>query len=89
MLRLISASDARALARVVDHASARDTALEKRVATILADVRKSGDRAVIAYAKRFDALTASMEVSRDEISRGAAAAPAPVRRGTRPNPPPT
>ena len=74
MLRLISASDARALAKVVDHVSSRDTSLERRVATILADVRKSGDRAVIAYAKRFDKLTGAMEVSRDEIEEGAAQA---------------
>ncbi len=83
MLRLISASDARALAKVVDHVSSRDTALERRVAAILADVRKSGDRAVIAYAKRFDKLTGAMEVSRDEMEEGAAQAPAPVRRAIR------
>lgn len=83
MLRLISATDARALARVIDHATERDAALERRVATILADVKKSGDRAVIAYARRFDKLTASMEISRDEMVEGAAQAPAAVRRAIR------
>lgn len=83
MLRLISASDSRALAKVIDHASSRDTAIERRVAAILADVKKSGDRAVIAYAKRFDALTGAMEVSRDEIEEGAALVPPAVRRAIR------
>lgn len=83
MLRLISATDARALARVIDHATERDAALERRVATILADVKKSGDRAVLAYARRFDKLTASMEISRDEMVEGAAQAPAAVRRAIR------
>jgi len=83
MLRLISATDARALARVIDHATERDAALERRVATILADVKKSGDRAVLAYARRFDKLAASMEISRDEMVEGAAQAPAAVRRAIR------
>jgi histidinol dehydrogenase len=83
MLRLISAADARSLAKVVDHGAGRDIALERRVATILADVKKSGDRAVIAYAKRFDALTGAMEVTRDEMADGAAQAPAVVRRAIR------
>ena len=83
MLRLISASDARALAAVVDHASTRDTSIERRVAAILADVKKSGDRAVIAYAKRFDALVGAMEIPRAEIVAGAAQAPASVRRAVR------
>lgn len=83
MLRLISASDARALAAVVDHASTRDTSIERRVAAILADVKKSGDRAVIAYAKRFDALAGAMEIPRAEIVAGAAQAPASVRRAVR------
>lgn len=83
MLRLISASDARALAAVIDHASTRDTSIERRVAAILADVKKSGDRAVIAYAKRFDALAGAMEIPRAEIVAGAAQAPASVRRAVR------
>jgi len=35
-----------------------DAAIEQRVADILADVKQSGDAAVIAYTERFDGLKA-------------------------------
>jgi histidinol dehydrogenase len=83
MLRIVSSSDTRALARLLAPSATRDTALDRRVAAIIADVRKGGDRAVLAYAKRFDALSGRMEISRDEIAAGAAEVPARVRRAIR------
>jgi histidinol dehydrogenase len=53
------------------------------VAAIVADVRRGGDRAVLAYAKRFDGLDGPMEITRREIETGAATAPAAVRRAIR------
>ena len=82
-MRILTSSDTRAVARLLDHQSRRDPAIERRVAAILADVRKGGDRAVVAYAKRFDGLTGPMEIDPDAIAEGAAQVPARVRRALR------
>lgn len=83
MLKLISASDARALARLVERRDTADPSFARRVAAIVADVRKGGDRAVVAYARRFDGLEAALEVSRADMEAGARAVPASVRRAIR------
>jgi histidinol dehydrogenase len=83
MLKVISASDQRALGRLLDRQPSRDAALERRVAAIIADVRKSGDRAVTAYARRFDGLAGALEVTADEIAAGVEATPRSVRRALR------
>ena len=80
MLRIVSSSDSRALARVLAPPASRDTSLDRRVAAIVADVRKSGDRALLAYAKRFDGLTGKVEIGPDEIAKAAATVPARTRR---------
>ena len=83
MLKVISASDARALSRLLSRPSSRDASIERRVAAIIADVRKSGDRAVLAYARRYDDLKGALLVSADEIAEGVAATPPAVRRAIR------
>lgn len=83
MLKLISASDASALARLVERRDTVDPSFARRVAAIVADVRKGGDRAVVAYARRFDGLDAALEVSRADMEAGARAVPTPVRRAIR------
>ena len=80
MLRIISSSDTRALDRLLDRSPRQDAGLERRVAAVIADVRRGGDRALVAYAKRFDGLEGHLEVSREEIDAGARATPARVRR---------
>ena len=47
MLKIISASDPRALGRLLAADPADDAALERRVAAIVADVRRGGDRALV------------------------------------------
>ena len=81
MLKIISASDPRALGRLLAVDPADDAALVKRVAAIVADVRRGGDRALVAYARRFDKLPASgpagaVEIPRAEIEAGARSASA-------------
>ena len=83
MLKIISAADARSLERVIATGAATDRALEQRVAAIVADVRKGGDRALLAYARRYDGLTGAIEVDPDEIAEGAGTVPAAVRRALR------
>jgi histidinol dehydrogenase len=83
MIRIISASDPRALGRLLAADPAGDAALAKRVAAIVADVRRGGDRALLAYARRFDRLPAAgagaaIEIPRTEIEAGARRVSRPV-----------
>jgi histidinol dehydrogenase len=83
MLRIISASDTRALEGLLATDPGRDAAIARRVAAIVADVRRGGDRALVAYARKFDRLTGPVEVTPQEIAAGAADTPPPVRRAIR------
>lgn len=83
MLKLISSSDTRALTKLLQRDDEIDPALARRVAAIVADVKRGGDKALLAYAKRFDRLTGALELSADEIETGARATPASVRRAIR------
>jgi histidinol dehydrogenase len=87
VVKLISASDARALNRLFSRDDEMDATLVKRVAAIVADVRRGGDRALVAYARKFDgpsgAGASGLEISQDEIDEGARQVPASVRRAIR------
>jgi histidinol dehydrogenase len=82
-MRIISATDGRALGRLVDPPRERAAGVERRVRVIVDDVRRGGDRAVTAYARRLDGLEGSLEVSRNEIEDGARQTPPRVRRAIR------
>jgi histidinol dehydrogenase len=56
-----------------------DRRVESAVAAIVADVRTRGDRALLKYARRFDALDGGVEISRDEIDEQAARVAPKVR----------
>jgi histidinol dehydrogenase len=58
-------------------------ATERRVAAIVSDVRRGGDRALVRYARELDGLNGPIEVSRDEMRRAAREVPAPVRAALR------
>jgi histidinol dehydrogenase len=83
MLRIISAADSRTLERVIGTGADRGHALDHRVAAIVADVRKGGDRALLAYARRYDGLAGPIEIGPDEIEKGARTVPPAVRRALR------
>jgi histidinol dehydrogenase len=85
MLRIIDAQDRRAIERVGASARGRpdDRAFERRVAAIVARVKDEGDRALVAFARRFDRLAGPLEVSRREMEEGAASVPGDVRRAIR------
>jgi histidinol dehydrogenase len=78
-VRTIPSSDTAAVASLLDRPARRDPALERRVARIVEHVRRDGDTALLAYATQFDAMAGPMEVTREEIRRGARTAPADVR----------
>jgi histidinol dehydrogenase len=83
VVKLISAADTRAVNRLLMRDDAMDPTLARRVAAIVADVRRGGDRALLAYARKFDGLAGAIEISREEIDEGARRTPAPVRRAIR------
>jgi histidinol dehydrogenase len=67
VMKLISSGDTRAVNRLLARDEALDPTLARRVAAIVADVRRGGDRALIAYARKFDKLEGAIEITRDEI----------------------
>ena len=68
---IIKSSNARAVAALLDRRPAGDPAIQRRVAAIVARVRRDGDRALLTYARRFDGLDGPIEVSRREIDKSA------------------
>ena len=80
MIRIIQSGDVRAVAALLDRAAKRDLNFERRVARIVGDVRVRGDQALLSYARRFDGLTGSPEITRTEMERGAASVASDVRR---------
>ena len=72
-----------AFAAIVVAKRQADSNVDQAVAAILAEVRKKGDEAVIAYTRRFDGLSLTpdgMRVTKDEIDQAVAACPADVLR---------
>ena len=78
-MKLIEATNKRAMERVFARDEVEDRAFDRRVAAIVRGVRSEGDRALVRYARRFDDLAAPIEVSRDEILAGAASVSPEVR----------
>jgi histidinol dehydrogenase len=80
MIRILKTSDTAAIDALVAQDATRDPKLVRAVARIVAGVRENGDEALVAYARRFDALSEPLEVTPDEILAGAARVPRNVRR---------
>jgi histidinol dehydrogenase len=80
---LVRSTDAPAVARLVDRRRSGNAAVERAVAAIVSRVRRQGDTALVAYAKRFDALDGPIEVTAAEMRWAAGALPADVRRAIR------
>jgi len=79
----VDAGDARGLDRLVTRSRQRDHALDRRVRLIVDRVRDEGDPALARFAQRFDHVTGSLEVSRDEMRAGAARVAPDVGRAIR------
>jgi len=78
-IRIVDASDTRAVTRLLTPPAREDRAFTRRVQRIVDTVRSGGDRALLRFARRFDGLTAPMEVSADEMRDGAARVDPAVR----------
>jgi histidinol dehydrogenase len=79
-VRIVEATNRRAIERLIATASADDPAFERRVRAIVSAVRTDGDRALERFARRFDGADGPLEVTRDEIRAGAARVDRSVRR---------
>jgi histidinol dehydrogenase len=79
-VRIIPSTDAVSVAALLDRTSRRDSALERRVAHIVDEVRRGGDEALMAYATQFDSLSEPLEVPREEIRRAARGVTPDVRK---------
>jgi histidinol dehydrogenase len=79
-LRIVSASDKRAIARLLAPAGRDDRAFDRRVQAIVDGVRRGGDRALAQFAKRFDGVSGPIEASRDDMETMAARVEPSVRR---------
>jgi histidinol dehydrogenase len=83
MLKIVDASNTRAVRALLTPERVRDAATDKRVAAIVSDVRANGDAALLKYARRFDGLDDAVEISREEMIAGARRVPSPVRAAIR------
>ena len=79
MIRIVDSNNRRAVAALLSPERTRDTATDRRVARIVSDVRRGGDRALLRYARALDGLRGPAEVSRDEMREAAATVPRAVR----------
>jgi histidinol dehydrogenase len=68
---------------LLDRRVRRDPAVERAVAAIIARVRRDGDAAVLAYARRLDGLSGPIEVSAAEMRAAAGKVGRDVRRAIR------
>jgi histidinol dehydrogenase len=72
-MRIVESTNTRALNALLDRRPARDPRVARRVARIVARVRRDGDGALLAFARRFDGLDGPIDVTRAEMVRAAAA----------------
>ena len=83
MLKIVESTNRRAVDALLSPERARDAATDARVATIVASVRRKGDRALLQYARTLDRLNGPIEVPRTEMRRAASQVPADVRAAIR------
>lgn len=79
-MRIITTGEIQGIERLIGRGASADAAVQRRVARIVAAVRRGGDAALRAYARRLDGLDGPLEVSRAEMTREAATVAPHVRR---------
>lgn len=83
MLKIVESTNHRAVQALMAPGQGRDAATERRVAAIVDDVRRGGDRALLRYAKKLDGLAGAAEISREEMRAAARRVPAETRAAIR------
>ena len=71
MLKIYTSSNHRAVDRLIKKRKGSSLQFKRRVHAILAGVRTGGDRALLKYARRFDGLKQPVELTSEEIQKGA------------------
>jgi histidinol dehydrogenase len=79
-MRIVDAGDTRAIERLLAHDAGHDRSVYRRVRTIVDQVRSGGDRALAAFARRFDGVRPPLEVTPDEMRDRARQVDPGVRR---------
>ena len=82
-MKIIEASDTRAIRRLMTPPRGDDRAFARRVQTIVDEVRTGGDRALARFARRFDRLSGPIEVTAEHMRDDAARVEPAVRRAIR------
>ena len=83
MIRIVESTNRRAVNGLLSPQRVRDAATDRRVATIVADIRRNGDTALRRYARALDDLDGPIEVPIAEMRRVAREVPAAVRDAIR------
>jgi len=83
VLRIVEASETRAVEKLLAASRVRNTALETRVARMVETVRQQGDRALRQYARTLDGTTGPLELPRAEWTAAAETLPRGVRAAIR------
>jgi histidinol dehydrogenase len=83
MIRIVPSTDTAAVDALATQQPADLSGVEARVRRIVGDVRRDGDRALLAYAKKFDGLQGPLELTRGEMERLAGETPRAVRSAIR------
>ena len=78
-MKIIDASNKRAIAALFAKKESTDRVFERKVAAIVQKVRTGGDTALLRFAKQFDNLALPIEVTRAEMEAEAATLPVDVR----------
>jgi histidinol dehydrogenase len=79
-MRIIEASDRRRVASLLGASHVRDAETEQIVARIVASVRQRGDRALLAYVRKFDDVDGKLEIGVDGMRAAARTVPQSTRR---------
>jgi len=82
-LKIVESTNRRAVELLLSPQRTRDAATDRRVASIVSDVRRHGDAALLRYARTLDRLSGAPEVSRREMVAAAARVPRSVRAAIR------
>ena len=82
-MRIVTASDRRAVAALLAPTRTRDAATARIVSTIVANVRRRGDRALLRYARELDGLEGPLEIGIDAMRAAARMVPPSIRRALR------
>jgi histidinol dehydrogenase len=79
-MRIVGAGETRVIERLLTRSATKDRTIDRRVRTIVERVRTEGDRALAAFARRFDGVSPPLEVTADEMRDRARGVDPDVRR---------